>query len=84
MTEDMLLKLIGNIGVPAVICLYTLYGVNQTLKKQDGTLKELTDAINKLTTDVDKRVDEQSHALEMLKGQVRELSHKVENYLRRE
>ena len=84
MTEDMLLKLIGNIGVPAVICLYTLYGVNQTLKKQDETLKALTNAINKLTTDVDKRVDEQSHVIEMLKDQVRELSHKVENYLRRE
>ncbi len=77
MTEDMVLKLIGNIGVPAVICLYTLYGVNKTLK-------ELTGAINKLTTDVDKRVDEQSRVIETLKDQVRELSDKVETYLRRE
>ena len=42
MEEELLLKLLGNIGVPAALCFYTLYGVNKTLK-------ELTSAINKQT-----------------------------------
>lgn len=50
MTEEILLKMLGNIGVPAAVCFYTLFRVNQTLK-------DLTDAINKLTNDVDKRLD---------------------------
>lgn len=49
MEEELLLKLLGNIGFPAVICLYTLFGVNKTLK-------ELTAAINALTHDVDRRI----------------------------
>lgn len=50
MEEEILVKLLGNIGVPAAVCFYTLFRVNQTLK-------DLTDAINKLTTDVDRRLD---------------------------
>ena len=50
MEEEFLVKLLGNIGVPAAVCFYTLFRVNQTLK-------DLTDAINKLTTDVDRRLD---------------------------
>lgn len=50
MTEEILLKMLGNIGVPAAVCFYTLFRVNQTLK-------DLTDAINKLTNDVDRRLD---------------------------
>lgn len=50
MTEEILLKMLGNVGVPAAVCFYTLFRVNQTLK-------DLTDAINKLTNDVDRRLD---------------------------
>lgn len=49
MAEETILNLLGNVGVPAVICLYTLIGVNKTLK-------ELTGAINKLSNDVDARI----------------------------
>lgn len=49
MAEETILNLLGNVGVPAVICLYTLIGVNKTLK-------ELTNAINKLSSDVDARI----------------------------
>ena len=75
--EEMLFKLLGNIGVPAAICFYTLYGVNKTLK-------ELTGAINKLTNDVDKREQEQSQEISKLKDKVHELNFKVENLLRKE
>ena len=77
MEEELLFKLLGNIGVPAAICFYTLYGVNKTLK-------ELTGAINKLTNDVDKREAEQSHEISKLKDKVHELNFKVENLLRKE
>ena len=75
--EELLFKLLGNIGVPAAICFYTLYGVNKTLK-------ELTGAINKLTNDVDKHEAEQSHEISKLKDKVHELNFKVENLLRKE
>lgn len=77
MEEELLFKLLGNIGVPAAICFYTLYGVNKTLK-------ELTCAINKLTTDVDKHEAEQAHEISKLKDKVNELSFKVENLLRKD
>ena len=61
--EELMLKAIGNVGVPAVICLYTLFGVNKTLK-------ELTDAINKMAADVQK--------IKELDNRTHELSYKVE------
>ena len=75
--EELLFKLLGNIGVPAAICFYTLYGVNKTLK-------ELTEAINKLTNDVDQHEAEQSREISKLKDKVHELNFKVENLLRKE
>lgn len=77
MEDELLFKLLGNIGVPAAICFYTLFGVNKTLK-------DLTSAINKLTTDVDKREAEQSHEISRLKDKVHDLAFKVENILRKE
>ena len=50
MEETALTHILSNVGVPAAICFYTLFRVNQTLQK-------LTDAINKLTNDMDKRID---------------------------
>lgn len=73
----MLIRLIGNIGVPAVVCLYTLYGVNKTLK-------ELSDAINKQTLEIERRESEQSKEIGDLKSKVSELAFKVEGILRRE
>ena len=63
MTEEILLKLLGNIGVPAAICFYTLFGVNKTLK-------ELTEAINKMASDVQE--------VKELKNRTNELFYKVE------
>lgn len=69
MEEEILFKLLGNIGVPAAICFYTLFRVNQTLK-------DLTDAINKLTTDVDKRLDK-------IEDKTRDLSLEIKSLQRR-
>lgn len=63
-------SIVSDIGVPAIVCLYTLFGVNKTLRKQDVTLKALTDAINSLSVEVKK--------IEKLESQTRELSYKVE------
>lgn len=50
MGEEFWFNLLGSIGVPTTICLYTLYEVNRSLK-------ELTRAINQLMQDIDKRLD---------------------------
>lgn len=64
MSEEILTNLLGNVGVPAAICFYTLFRVNQTLK-------ELADAINKLTADNDRRLDN-------IEASTRELRYKIE------
>lgn len=56
MEETVLTHLLSNVGIPAAMAFYVLFGVNKTLNKQDETLQKLTDAINKLTVDVDKRI----------------------------
>lgn len=68
MTEELLLKVISNIGVPAAVCFYTLFGVNKTLK-------ELTEAINRMAIDVQK-IDKMERQIEDLKLQVARMSWK--------
>lgn len=70
MTEEMVSHLLGNIGVPAAICLYTLIRVNQTLK-------DLTLAINNLATDSDRRLDK-------IEANVHELKFKVDSLKNKE
>lgn len=64
MGEDGLTQILGNVGVPAAICFYTLFRVNHTLK-------DLTDAINKLSSDNDRRLDK-------VESEIRELRFKIE------
>lgn len=45
-----LTPLIGNVGVPAVICLYTLFEVNKNVKK-------LTDSVDRLTKSLEPRIE---------------------------
>lgn len=56
MEETVLTHLLSNVGIPAAMAFYVLFGVNKTLNKQNDTLQKLTDAINNLTSDVDKRI----------------------------
>ena len=77
MGEETLLNLLSNVAAPVLICLYTLFGVNKTLNKQDETFKDLTAAINKLSTDIDKRLDH-------IEEKTRQLSLRVEHLHRRE
>jgi len=63
--EELILKAVGNIGVPAVICLYTLFGVNKALK-------ELTDAINRMSADV-RKIDDLEREIEELKFKIARL-----------
>lgn len=64
MSEELITHVIGNVGVPAAICFYTLFRVN-------NTLKDLTDAINRLSTDNDRRLDK-------VESEIRELRFKIE------
>lgn len=77
MGEDFLLTALRDVGLPGAVCLYTLFGVNKTLQKQDMTLTYLTAAINRLTNDVDKRLDKQEDETRRLQSAVDELRHEV-------
>ena len=85
MDGELLLKLLMNVGAPAVICLYTLYGVNNTLKKQDETFKELAKVLDIFTKEIERRDNEHLHKIERLEEKVRELTFKVEGvHIRKE
>ena len=70
MDEIFTTNFITTVGFPAAICIYTLFGVNKTLK-------ELTDAINKLTTDVDKRGEKQEHEISNLRDELKEVKYQL-------
>ena len=75
--EEFIAHILSNVGIPAAICFYTLFGVNKTLK-------ELTAAINKQTTEIERRESEQSRELSKLKDKVQELTFKFEHQSRKE
>ena len=58
-------NVLGNIGIPAALCFYTLFEVNKNVKK-------LADSINRLADDTDKRLDK-------LETRLSELSYRVES-----
>lgn len=64
--EENLINMLGNVGVPAAVCFYTLFRVNQTLR-------DLTDAINKLTNDFDRRFEKQGDEIKELRLEVKAL-----------
>lgn len=63
-------QFVTTVGFPAAICIYTLFGVNKTLK-------ELTGAINTLTNDVDKRGERQSQDIANLRDELKEVKYQV-------
>ena len=77
MGEEFIANLLSNVGIPAAICFYTLFGVNKTLK-------ELTAAINKQTAEIERRESEQSHEISTLRDKLQELAFKVEHLARKE
>lgn len=84
MPDDIIITLLKDVGIPTAVCFYTLFGVNKTLKKQDETLKVLTDVIKDLGKDVERREVEQSSKIERLEREVHQLSYKVENILQKD
>ena len=77
MGEEFFVNILSNVGIPAAICFYTLFGVNRTLK-------DLTAAINRQTLEIERREAEQSHEISVLKEKVHELTFKLENLARKE
>lgn len=77
MEYELLIKLIMNVGAPVGICFYTLYGVNNTLREQDKTFKELAKVLDIFTKEIERRDFEHSHKIERLEEKVRDLTAKV-------
>ncbi|MBR3051885.1 MAG: hypothetical protein IKG61_10625 [Selenomonadaceae bacterium] len=80
MEGELLLKLLMNVGAPVGICFYTLYGVNNTLKEQDKTFKELAKVMDIFTKEIERRDYEHATKLERLEEKVRDLTFKVDTH----
>ena len=63
MEETMLVHLLSNVGVPAVLCFYTLFNVNKNLEK-------LTDALGRLEKFLDRRITDLENDVRALKSHV--------------
>ena len=48
MTEELFAHLLGNIGVPAALCFYTLFQVNRSIEKLIQTIEKLEKRIDRL------------------------------------
>lgn len=69
MEDELIFKLLGNIGVPAAICFYTLFEVNKNVKR-------LAESIDRFANEVDRRI-------EKLEGDLRELTVEVKTWSKR-
>lgn len=58
--DELFLHALSNVGVPAVLCFYTLFEVNRNVKK-------LSDSIDRLDSDVNRRVTRLEDAVAELK-----------------
>lgn len=76
MGEEFIFNLLSNVGIPAAVCFYTLHGVNKTLKEQDKTFKELTGAINRQTSDFNRRFEKQADDIKEIRLEVKSLQRK--------
>lgn len=56
--------MLGNIGVPAAICFYTLFEVNKNVKR-------LADSIDRFSNDVDRRIEKLENKLSELTVEVK-------------
>lgn len=66
MAEETLIHMLGNIGVPAALCFYTLFEVNKNLKR-------LADSITHFGSEVDRRIDRVEADLRTLTIEVKAL-----------
>ncbi len=64
--DESIVSAISSFGFPAIACFYLMFRVN-------GTLEKLTDAINTLNRDVERREAETQNRLARLEDSVREL-----------
>ena len=62
--EQFAMQTIGNIGVPAALCFYTLFEVNKNVKRLSDSIDRLDDNINRrvarleeIVSDIQKRLD---------------------------
>lgn len=58
--DELFLHALSNVGVPAALCFYTLFEVNRNVKK-------LSDSIDRLDSDVNRRVTRLEDAVAELK-----------------
>ena len=63
--EEMILQHISGFGFPALVCFYLMFRVNITMEK-------LSEAINKLSTDVEKRLEKLEDVVAKLERRERE------------
>lgn len=72
MLDEMFIKLLGNVGVPAGVCFGLMFWIRTDMR-------DLTAALNKLAEAIDKRLDKTDSKLEKVDSRLesveKELSH---------
>ena len=63
-------QFVSTVGVPTVICLYTMFELNKSVKS-------LTEAINTFKEEVKKRDEKQAEKIEKVEHEIMELKFKI-------
>lgn len=53
MTEELIVKTLANIGVPAALCFYTLFTVNKNVEKLTDAVKEWNKSLSERIKDLE-------------------------------
>ena len=80
MGEEIIFKVLANIGVPAAVCFYTLVEVNRSVKR-------LAESIDRFNLEFDRRIDklndEVTHRIEKLEEDVHALTVEIKSHTNR-
>ena len=75
MEEQLILTLFSNVGIPAAICFYTLYGVRNSLDKLTDAIKLLTENHNKDFNNLRDEVKELKYKFNTIIARYQEANH---------
>ena len=67
---NIILPFTKQVAAPVGICFYTLYGVNNTLKEQDKTFKELAKVLDIFTKEIERRDSDHARKIESVRYQL--------------
>ncbi|MBQ3452063.1 MAG: hypothetical protein IJL12_08790 [Selenomonadaceae bacterium] len=75
MVDEMLIKLLGNVGVPAGVCFGLMFWLRTDMRDLTAALNKLAEALDKRLDKTDDRLDKMDNRLESMERDIVHLKH---------